>query len=307
MVVDTQYGYERAYFDNYRNQMIFIREGKLGYLIDGKKVDTQGEEGITGYIKQVVLSPNYQIGIEILDIQRDSLGQGAFYGERTRIIDLGTRDSVIVDGVMFAHAFIANHYLYNLVFDYDGNEFLDMIDLRTMEHTRIGTAENNITFMYQVGDNVYAQVSSKKTAFLLDGKEMIERKELYNETLPVLESAMEYIDDIAPMHSNNHWYIEPHEDDIKIKETRLLNVHPDGKINETILKFENDNVVHITDATNYGVDHVAIFYRTKEPGTEDLGAYVAIYDLNGKKVETREITSLKGNDTGRFTYLDYVE
>jgi len=305
-IVDEQHGYERAFFDNYRNEIIFIREGKLEYLINGKNVNTQDND-TTGYIKQIVLSPDYQIGIEILDIQRDGLGQGDFYGERTRIIDLSTRDNVIVEGVMFAHAFIANHYLYNIVFDYADNEFLDIINLQTMEHTRIKTGENNITFLYQIGERVYAQVESKKTAFLLDGEQMIETPERYNKTLPNLGDAMEYIDDIAPLHSRNHWYVEPNEIDTMIKNTRLLNIYPDGRIDETIINFKRNDIIQILDVTNYKDDKVALCYYTKNPTTEEIRAYVAIYNLDGEEVGLTDITAVDQDDSGRFMYLDYVE
>jgi hypothetical protein len=305
-LVDEQHGYERAFFDNYRHDIIFIREGKLEYLKNRHTLNT-ASDGTTGYIEQVILSPKYQIGIEILDIKRSDMVNSSFYGEKTRIINLNTLESVIVDGVMFAHAFIVNDYLYNLVFDYDVGEFLDMINLTTMEHTRIDTTENNITFLYQIGDAAYAQVAAKKTAFLLDGNKMIEQKHMYDEKLPVLDDAMEYIDDIAPVNAKDHWYIESLQDTAEASEVHVLRMHPNGTHTSSTLPLKRTDTIQVIDAANYGPDHVALCYLTKNPQTEEFRTYIAIYDLNGKQIAELDITEVDETHDGRFMYLNYVE
>jgi len=308
IIVDEQYGYERGFFDNYRREIIFIKAGKLEYLINNKRLNT-ARDGITGYVEQVVLSPDYQIGIEILDFKIGA-DMGSFWGEKTRIMNLQTLESVTVDGAMFAHAFIAGNYLYNIAHDYNSAEFLNMIDLETMTHTQIKTGENDITFLYQIGAQVYAQVASKKTAFLLDGMQMIEDKEKYDKRLPSTEVggayATEYLDDVAPINSGEHWYVEPVKEDEPIRRLRLVRIHSNGTFDNTFINFKERNVEHITDVTNYGSDYVAILYRTKDIGADKLGAHIGIYDLNGGELETREVTSVKGEDDGRFMYLSYV-
>lgn len=180
MIIDTQNGYSRAYFDNYRQQMIFKKERALEYMIDGRPFTTASDK-LSGYISEILVNDKYQIGVEILNPEADSFGEGLFWSTKSRVIDLNTQESVIVDGLLFNDNLIADDYFYGVTFSKSDRElatdavagsepmdyYLDIIDLRTMQHQKINTTENDIRFLYQMGNKVYGQAESQKQHFYL--------------------------------------------------------------------------------------------------------------------------------------------
>lgn len=318
MIVDEQSDYSRAYFDKYRKQMIFQKEGQLNYLIDGKEMTTATDE-ISGYTSQVLFNDKYQVGVEILDIKNGSLGEGQFWGTKSRIIDLHTKQNIILDGLLFNTNMLAGDYFYGFTFSKtdaeveseeeqeseDVERYLDIIDLRTMEHKRFNTTEQEISFLYQKGDKVYGQSDAKKTAFVFDRLNMQEQKTKYNDKLLVDKSEWPILKDIAPLNSNQHWYITPVKEYDTVMQAKLMQLS-NNDIKEVMLDFQRDDVIQIMDVANYGTEYVALFLTTKDDdGT--LHAIITVFDLYGKEVHRKEITEIRTNDYGRFTYLDYVE
>jgi hypothetical protein len=301
--VDQQYGYARAYFDNYRKQIIFSAQGTVDYMIAGRQFTTATDE-ISGYVSEVLVNDMYQLGVEIIDITDGTMGKGQFWGAKSRIIDLNSNENIILDGLLFNRNMIAGHYFYGFTFDKTENQFLDIIDLRTMEHRRFDTTASDIRFLYRSGDNVYGQSETNKTAFLFTELEMKERKEMYNDNLAIEETEWYILKDVAPSKSEEHWYIASVREDGVVKGARLLKVSSND-VKVSFINFERDDIVRIKDTANFGENKVAIFLSAKDDEGK-VHAIIEVFDLAGNKIGKKEITEIRG-DIGRFTYLDYLE
>jgi len=305
LVVDQQNGYARAYFDNYRKQIIFSAQGTLDYMMNGQQFSTATED-ITGYVFEVLLNNQYQIGVEVIDITDGTLGKGQFWGTKSRIIDLSSKRSVVVDGLLFNRNMIVDDYFYGFTFDDDDNQFLEIVDLRTMEHRRINTTKNKINFLYQSGDQVYGQSEVSQTTFAFHGLNMTEEKSTYNDKLVLTTDPWYILKDIAPIQSTEHWYIEPGKYGTRFNQVRLLQMKEDRTINESWLQLKRDDVSQILDVSNYGADHVAVYYEAKDQENDQWYTFITVYDLNGHEVSSTEIERIRKGE-GRFLYLDYVE
>jgi len=300
-VVDRQYGYERAYFDNYRKQIIFTGYRANEYWIDGRKFITD-ENGVGGYVAEVLVNEKYQIGVEILNLTAEDVGQDKFDGAKSRVIDLNTEKSITVSGLLFNRCLINDDYFYGFTFNTDNRQFLDIIRLSTMEHKRFDA--DNITFLYQKGREVYVQEIKQKQGYKLDGLDMIKKDNTFYSELPDFTGAPQILKDIAPRMSNEHWYVEPTGVGDIIDELRLIQIEED-EIQSFIIKLNRTDVIQVMDVSNYGKGYIALFLTTEDEDKE-LHAIITIFDLSGKEVASKEITEIRG-DKGRFTYLDYVE
>jgi len=304
MVVDAQQGYNRAYFDNYRKQMIFTRSDENEYWINGVQMST-ADDGITGYVSQVLINEHYQIGVEILNMTTDDFGSDIFDGTKTRIIDLQTKRSITVPGLLFNRNLIVGHYFYGPTFDDEGGRYFDMIDLRTMEHKREKRTQDvdTITFVYQQEDKLYAQVAGKKQTFLIDGLELIEVPNAYNDTLPVMDGTS-ILKNVGPFGSHEHWYIEETGIGEPISTIKFIQI-TEKNISTTWINLNRNNVIQIMDVANYGKNHIALFLTVEDENSE-LHALVTLFDLQGNEISTTEIEHLLDKKPGQFTYLDYV-
>jgi len=306
ILVDDQHGYERAYFDNYRKQIIFTRYRTNEYWIDGRQFTT-AEDGIGGYVSEVLVNEHYQIGVEILNITADEVGKDIFDGTKSRIIDLNTEKSITVPGLLFNRNLIVGHYFYGFTFDEAGNRYFDMIDLRTMEHRRQQSAaeKDNITFLYQQGQQVYGQSEHTKQAFLIDGLELFAQPENYNSQLPIFDGGTAVLKDISPLDLSEHWYIHEPEGKSVIEEVQFIRIMGD-EIKISWIKLNRSDVIGLRDVSNFGIDKLALYLAT-ESADGEVHAIISIFDLFGKEIRSQDITEIKGSDVGQFTYLDYVE
>jgi hypothetical protein len=304
MMIDHQHGYERAYYDNYRHQIIFTTQWTLDYMLGDKYLNTTTEE-LGGYVYQVLFNDKYQIGIEMLDIDRSDLGQGDFDGARIRIKDLNRDKDLIVSGFP-SNVMLAGDYVYCNNYDKNDNRFLDIINIEMMQHVRINTTANDLTFFYQMGDKVFAQSIEEKKTFLITEKELIEQVNPVYNIYHIIDEGIGTVmlKDIAPINSGQHWYVNPLKQYGVIYEAEILKFREnDGK--RVFIDFERNDIIGLRDVTNFGNDNVAIFLATKDDEGE-VHAIINVYDMEGKKVSEQDITELRG-DKGRFTYLDYVE
>jgi len=305
MLVDDQHGYARAYFDNYRNQIIFTTQWSLDYLIGNKQITTATDE-ITGYVYQVLMNDKYQIGIEVMALERDELGTDNFFGAKTRIIDLNTQKSVTITGFP-AKCMLGTTFVYCDNYDDNEHDFLDIIDVQTMEHTRLDTESNQITFFYQMGDKIFAQSSIQEKNFLINGKQLFEQTEkthnVYRTSDPSVGKLM--LKDIAPINIDEHWYLNELRQYQVVYWAELLKFSAD-KAERVFIDFNRDDIIQIVDMANYGRDYVAILYETRITQDDPIHQYIDIYDMSGKLVEQKEVTDLAGGKKGRFTALDYV-
>jgi len=303
MVIDKTKGLKRAYFDNYRKQLILIPQVGLEYTIGDKQIKTATEE-ITGYVSTVLMNENHQIGVEIMSYKPNEEGAETFNGLRSRVIDLQTQRYVIVDGLLFNRGELVGDYFYGFaVSDGAQEQLLDIINVTTMEHTRINTEANEISFLYRAGDKVYAQSDKSMTAFLFEGNEMIEQSDAYIEGMLSPGGGREILKDIAPIGSEEHWYVEAVNPLGRISEARLVRFIK-NEVTERVLSLDRDNVVQIMDVANYGEDKLALFLTIKDDD-ESLHAVISVFNLQGNKLQDTEITHIRG-DYGQFTYLDYV-
>jgi len=182
-----------------------------------------------------------------------------------------------------------------------------MVDLRTMEHRREkSTAEkDNITFLYQKGNELYGQSAHTKKLFLIDGIELIEQAEGYNSELPIFDGGTSILKDIAPHGSSEHWYIHAPEGEDVIDEVQFIRITED-EIKTSTIKLNKTEIIGVRDVANFGTDKIAIFLATESVDGE-VHAVISIFDLAGKEIESTDITEIRGRDVGQFTYLDYVE
>jgi len=305
LLIEQQYGYARAYFDNYRKQIIFSGQGTLDYLFGGEQFTT-ATESLSGYVFELLFNETYQIGVEIIDIKDGSLGQGQFWGTKSRIIDLQNKSNVIVEGLFFNRNMIAGHYFYGFTFNEDEDQLLEIIDLRTMDHRRINMKKNKITFLYQNGDQVYGQSEAEKTTFVFDGLDMQETKDKYDSKLSFSTDPWYILKNIAPTHSSEHWYVEAGKYGTQFNQVRFIQIKGNGEIDEKSLKLQRDDVSQILDVSNYGDKHIAVYYEAKDVKSEQWYTFITVYDLDGNKVANTEIESVR-NGHGRFLYLDYLE
>jgi len=308
MVVDDQHGYAKGYFDNYRNQIIFATEGSLEYMLGNKQITT-GTDELTGYVYDVVLNDTYQIGIEILDVKRADLGSDKFFGARTRIIDLNTQESVTITGFPAKCILDTNKYVYCDNYDDDDNDFLDIIDVEMMEHTRLDTNDKNLTFFYQIGNEMFVQSREQKKTFKIDGSKLIEESNSLLKEYPVLDGGIGYkmIKDIAPINSTEHWYVNPLKRFDKPYAAEIFKFFP-NKVDRVLIDFGRKDIIQIVDVANYGDEHVAILYQTQLVHDDPIYDYIAVYDMRGQLVELRDVSDLTGvGKRGRVIALDYVQ
>jgi len=317
MMVATKPGYERAYFDNYRKQIIFQKEKELAYLMDGIPVRT-GTDTFTGYVSDVLINETYQLGIESLNPSTESLRTAHGWATKTRVIDLNTEKHVIIDGLLFHDNLLTDHYFYGVSFspsdrglDEDsvlGNDpmayYLNIIDLRTMQHQKINISARDIRFLYQSGDKLYGQSEAKKTTFLFEGTTMIEQKSKYNELLTVSSGVGRMLKNVAPSNAREHWYISSEEGAHKLKQARLTQVGLDST-RIVSLDFGRDDIVQIMDVANYGEDKVALVLRTKDDNDE-LHAILTVFDIRGKEIRSEDISDVVGTDVMESIYLNYA-
>jgi len=304
MIVDNQQGYARAYFDNYRKQIIFTPQVGLAYMIDGSIISTETED-VGGYVSSVLVNEAYQIGVEIMDYEPVPDQDEQFNGLRSRVIDLKSKVSVTVAGLLFNRCLLVDDYFYGFAVSSSDEQLLDIINVKTMEHKRINTTKYPISFMYQTGNEVYAQSATTRKTFLLQGHELIEQDENFNATLPISDNEWQILKDIRPHDVNEHWYIEPGKLDLSINQLRFFRTYPDGAISEVLLRFKRDDIIQLMDVANYGKDHIATFLTTKDDNGV-LHAIITVFDLQGNIIYEDEITKIR-DGIGRFTYLDYVE
>jgi hypothetical protein len=306
MIVDEQHGYAKGYFDNYRKQMIFTTEWTLDYLMGDHQMTTTTND-VTGYVYQVWMNEGYQIGIEMLDIDRNNLGQGDFDGARMRIIDLKTDNSRIITGFP-SHTMLAGHYVYCNNYDTKNNRFLDIIDVEKMTHVRLSTNDHDFTFFYQMGKDVFVQDAHTETTFLIKENQLIEQPTPAYNVYPNIDegSGSEMLKDIAPINSGEHWYVNPLKQYGAIYWAELLKFSSD-KVARVFIDFARDDIIQIVDVANYGKDYVAILYETRMAQGEPVREYVSVYDMSGNMVQHKEMTELVGDKPGRFTALDYLE
>jgi hypothetical protein len=305
-VEEQQEGYGRAHFDNDRKQIIFTKDTVLEYLIDGQEKSTATAD-ISGYPADILTNETYQLAIEILDVQADHLGQAPFDGAKSRIIDLNTGSNVIVDGLLFNRSLLVGHYFYGFTFDNEQNQLFDIIDLRTMQHERIKRATDKITFIYEMAGEVYVQVASQKTAYRLDGFDLVQTQASYDGTLPNFEHGAQVLKDIAPEASKEHWYVDVPDARVgALDEVALLRALPTGEVTQQPIRLPADGLVQIIDVTRYKENQIALFYMRRDQAG-DLHTIISVFDLAGNEQHSAEMTDLLHEDVGRFTQLDYVE
>jgi hypothetical protein len=307
MVIDNQQGYAKGYFDNYRNQIIFATEGSLEYMI-GQKQITTSTNGVSGYVYRVLLNESYQIGVEILDVKRDELGSDKFLGMRTRIIDLNTRTSVIISGFP-SDCMLSGKNIYCDNYDEDYHDFLDIVDVETMTHTRLDTDEKQLTFYYTVGDQTFVQSNTQGKVFLVNENKLIEQTRVDRGIHPLVDrvNGRRVLKDIAPINSGEHWYVNQFKQFEKPYAVELFKFSFD-KVERVFVDFNRKDIIQIVDVANYGSEYFAILYQTQSSENNPNYEYIAVYDMNGQPVELREVTELGSEGTrDRFIALDYVE
>jgi len=306
MHVDDQRGYAKAYFDNYRKEIIFTKERTLDYLVNGTAMSTASAD-VTGYPADILVNETYQLAVEILDVRSDQLTSNEFDGAKSRIINLNTGDHVIVDGLLFNRSLLIGDYFYGFTFDNNYAQLFDIVNVKTMQHHRIKRSDNKFTFIYARDQDVYVQVANEETAFLIDGFALIETKERYDANLPNFEHGAQVLKDIAPRETGEHWYIEPpSEDDPVVQGILLFRVRGNDPVNVTKIRFAQHDVMQVMDVSAYRDDQLALFLMKKDDAG-DFHAIITIFDMHGNEQRSEEITTLLRGDVGRFTHLDYVE
>jgi hypothetical protein len=307
MVVDNQHGYARGYFDNYRKQMIFTTQWTLDYMIGERQLTTETDE-IKGYVYKVLFNEAYLVGVEMLALDLGDTEAADFAGAQMRIKDLNTEKDIIITGFP-SNIMLGTNFVYCNNYDEKDNRFLDIIDIETMEHVRLKTNDYDFTFFYQMGEKVFVQDEHTKKTFLIEGKELIEQMNPTYNVYHIIDEGVGYVmlKDIAPTNSNEHWYVNPLKQYGVTYEAELLKFLPE-KVERVFIDFERDDIIQVVDVANYGKDYVAILYETRISQNDPIHEYVVVYDMDGKLVQSKEVTELAGGGTaGRFTALDYLE
>jgi len=304
-VIAHQPGYARAYFDNYRKEIIFTKDRVLEYLVHGEAVST-ATDVVTGYPADILLNDTYQLAVEILDVQADNLTSNEFDGAKSRVIDLKTGANVVVDGLLFNRSLLVGHYFYGFTFDNERNQLFDIVDLTTMEHKRIKNKAHKISFIYVINDTVYVQVASKETAFRLDGFNFVEERERYRPELPNFIHGAEVLKDVAPRNNGEHWYISTREQEEVVGDVQLLRIQTDGAVQTQAITLPRADVVQVIDVSEYVKNQIALFLLAKDK-TGALHAIISVHGLDGVQKQQEEITDLFAGDVGRFTALGYIE
>jgi len=305
VVVDAQDGYARAYFDNYRKQVIFAKDRTLEYLINGVEMTTTTAD-ITGYPADMLFNETYQVAVEVLDVKSADLTSNEFDGARSRIININTGANIIVDGLLFNRNLLVGDYFYGFTFDNDRNQLFDIVNLKTMEHKRITNKTDKFSFIYESAGEVYVQVASKQTAFTVVGFDLHEKQDLYDATLPHFEHGAQILKDIAPQQTSEHWYVQADEEHERIARIRLLRTTPNGRITQQPLAFDRSDMMQVIDVARYGNDQIALLLLTKD-ADDSLHTLLAVFTLEGELNMIDDVTRLLEGDKGRFTYLDYVD
>ena len=289
-----------AYIDNYRKETIFVEQDGLEYMINDRKVITTDKKNdIDGYVVNVLSNEFYQIGIEILGVNIDDVDSDEFGGAKTRIIDLNTKKNIIVNGLLYNRSLIQGNYLYSLVFDFDENEYLEVINLKDMTSSRRRTEANNISFLYEVDNNVYVQSNTTKTSFLITDGKYIEQKDNFSDILPTMGDGEEIIKNVG-MYSQK--YLVPEKVNEIISNAYIINIQGNGVFKKQKITFTEPNIIQIMDSTFLPNDKIAVFYVTKDENGE-LAAIISIFDENNIEVEKKDVTNIR-KDIGRFNYID---
>ena len=310
------------YVDTASKVLIQAHQSKSGhYKLNNKLINTsQGKDDIVGATNKTVTNDKYQIGIEQVFLKE--LANSKFSDTTTKIVNIQTLDSVIIEGMLSYDVFIGGDYLYGFTYDSDHHVHLVTVDLQTMQPWIEDVENLKINFIYEKDRNVYATSSTLQTGYILDGASIINGGKIVEDksaylNIPIPEyPGNRVFKNIGDVTKNQNKYVIAKISDVYVYPEKEINLIVGGTIltfNDATLQltdftFSELKVSQIHDVTSMLDDKIAVLYQTYDSELADdrVKTFISIFDKNGVEIEKQDISKFSGSH-GRFEYLDYLE
>lgn len=286
--------FDRHEYIDTTGKKIYFSDGQLKYEIDGQEVSTEtiGDQTYEGYVHAVYDDQTHIIGVEILNTR---ITDDKYDGALSRIVNLVTKEHVVVEGLLFNTCILRTGFLYCRTFDNLKVGYTSAIDLTTMKETRHHLPpEVHVSLLYEYNNEVYVQSSMHMgipyTYKLTKG--LFEQVGFYiPEITNILESTATpiYLDQHFPSVDGSHRYLYAGPDQ----------VDPSKQISYLITTSANGILVtevQLSDANNIGVKSGIYvdgkYYLQYDARVEpdDVSARLVEFDSTGKVIQNVDIS-----------------
>lgn len=293
----TKRGYDRQEYIEKDQQTIYYSAKQLKYEIAGQEVRTDqlNNEGQEGEVYAVYDDDQYVVSVEILS--KRPVAEGDVYGkERSRIVNLETKEQVVVEGLFFNPCQLHDGSLYCSTFDHLDGSYSRVIDISTMQETRYQLPDECINrFIYIHNNEVYVQstgkISTPRTHKITKG--LFEEVDFYIPELDRLESPQDIFLDRSQSNTdgNKHYiYFGRDKDDESIYRAYIITTSVLAGIDVREIQLAYDAIIAVQDGIY--VEGKYYLYYNARTNPDVVKTRIVEFDATGKVVQRVDISDV---------------